>query len=295
MGVLSIFATARQRSVLAAVRAKEEWPREWMADVHAAYSILAQHPYGSDAHVVNHYDFLVWMGGSDRSGLVLEEGLARFPESFALHDRFRTRVLREEGVDALEARYTDMVSALDAPPNARWFAGLASIFAAEQYRREGTSDAALASYERALSHFDAQIELRPETAESSDHYAAMALGGIARVYFEAGDDPMSLAYVLDAFRRKEAAAASLDGLVVSTVGTAKNLLARLTEREDAQRAATLQAALDALDPVLLELPEFERGGRPSPDARRRGGGRPGRGAAGPTPPEPGGAGGDGGR
>jgi len=60
----------------------------------------------------------------------------------------------------------------------------------------------------------------------------------------------------------------LDGLGISAVGTAKMLLVHLKEQGLKDQGLRLQAALDSLEPEWLMLPENERGGRPSSDARR---------------------------
>ena len=68
--------------------------------------------------------------------------------------------------------------------------------------------------------------------------------------------------------RREASAATLDGLGFSAVDTAKMLLVQLA----AQPALVqrLQACLASLEPALIEPPEYERGTEP-PRRGRRGG------------------------
>ena len=69
-----------------------------------------------------------------------------------------------------------------------------------------------------------------------------------------------------------------DGLNLSAVDTAKSLMQSFRAAGREEGVAAVQAELDklrAIDPALLELPEWDRGGQPSPDARRGGGGRRG--------------------
>ena len=69
------------------------------------------------------------------------------------------------------------------------------------------------------------------------------------------------------------AAASLDGMNLSAVGTAKMLLARLRRGGLNEEAEELDLALARLDPKLLELPAFEQtapGANPTNWQSRRG-------------------------
>ena len=100
----------------------------------------------------------------------------------------------------------------------------------------------------------------------------MAIAGKARIALERKKYQLALDGILASFERREAAAASLDGLNLSAVATAKTLLARLQEDPQlAEMATRLQTAIDGLDPVLLRPAAFEGQGGPSPDARRMGG------------------------
>lgn len=270
MMVLQLFAHARQKAITRAIVDKTEWPQQWMADVHAAYAVLARHPLGTDQHIVDHYDFLQWLGARGQAERTLDVGLARFPESWQLHDRLRARVLREKGVDGIEAAYDALLAKPDAPPDITWFAGYASLVAAEFDRRHGKNDDALAAYARGIGHFERFIAQSPERRDSADHYVAMAHGGRARVEYEAKDDQKALEEVLAALARRPASAATLDGLNLSTVDTAKMLLARLKEQKQDDMAAKLDEALGKLDPELLQLPAYERETPPPGNRGRRG-------------------------
>lgn len=252
-----------------ASREKKEWPPQWLTDVHAAYAVLARHPLGTDLHVATHHDFLRSLGAHAQAARVLDEGLARFASSWVLHDRLRGRILAEKGVDGLEPAYDELARAPGAAPDLEWFAGYASIVAAEYQRRAGAPEKAVASYARALAHYDACVTKSPESRASSDHYAALALGGRARVAFERGDLDAATTDILASFARRADAAATLDGLNLSPVDTAKQLRVRAIERQRPELATRLQAALDALDPELLRLPAFEREAPPPSSGNAR--------------------------
>jgi tetratricopeptide (TPR) repeat protein len=243
-----------------------------LTDVNATYAVLEHHPLGTDAQVVAHYDFLKWLGAAAQAARVLDDGLARFPESWILHDRLRSRILADKGVDGLEPAYETMLQEKIGWPNLEWFAGYASLTAAEFHKRAGRADASLAAYERATAHYEKALAENAQIRASVDHYVALALAGRARIAFEQGDYERATAQLLASFERKPDAAASLDGLNLSPVDTAKMLLAKLKEAQRDDLAASLQAALDALDPELLKLPAYESEGpnsRPQRRDRRR--------------------------
>ncbi|HEX9794441.1 MAG TPA: hypothetical protein VGC54_10705 [Planctomycetota bacterium] len=257
MAVLAIFAGARQQAIATAVAAKEEWPPEWMSDVHATYSVLSHHPLCSDAQVTAHYDFLLGVAAKAPAEAVLDDGLRRFPDSWDLHERLRRAILARDGLDGLEPAYAARLAAADAPANLEWFTGYASLVTAGFHRRAGRYANARAAYDRAIAHYEQGILDNPATRENSDHYVALALAGRAHVAFEAADYARAVDDLLASFARKPDAAASHDGLGFSPVSTAKLLRARLLEAEATELAGRLQAALDALDPALLELPAYE--------------------------------------
>lgn len=272
VAVLELLARARHQAIVKALREKTAWPAQWLSDLHAAYAVLARHPLGQDHHVISHYDFLKYLGAATQASRVLDDGLVRFPDSWVLHDRQRGRLLEERGPDGLEAAYESMLREQIAQPNLEWFAGYASLTAAEFHRRANTVEPAVAAYDRAIAHYERGIELTPTSRESSDHYVALALAGKARIAFERGELDTATELILASFARRPEAAANLDGLNLSPVDTAKQLRSKLAEAQRDELVTKLQAALDSLDPALLELPAYERAtpGGPSPDAQRFG-------------------------
>jgi tetratricopeptide (TPR) repeat protein len=272
MAVLQLFAEARQHAIAQAWRQKQQWPSQWLTDVHAAYSVLLKHPFGTDQHVANHYDFLQFFGVG-QAARVLDEGLQRFPDSPLLHQRLRSRILAEKGVDGLQSVYAEMLGLPGAAPNLEWFAGYAGLVAAEFQRHAGKPDQALSAYDQAIAHYEHYVEQHPDLRASADHYAAMALGAKARIRLEQGDLDGALALVQQALARRPEAAAALDGLNLSTVDTAKMLRQSLVAQQRQDLLAQLDAALGKLDPSQLELPAYER---ETPPAGGEGGQRRGR-------------------
>jgi tetratricopeptide (TPR) repeat protein len=273
---LLVFAEARQKAIADAVRQKKDWPPQWLTDLNAAYSVLARHPLGSDAHVVAHYDFLLALGAKGQARAVLDAGLQRFPGSWQLHDRLRGRILAEQGVDGLEPGYEAMLQKPDAPADLEWFAAYTSMVAAEYRRRAGAFDPASACYDRAIAHYERVIAANAASKPNADHYIALALAGQARMLLERGDLDAALQRLLASFQRRPEAAGTLDGLNLSPADTSRMLRARLLAQHRDDLVASLDQALQRLDPELLQLPAYERppAGGPAQGpgrGRRRGG------------------------
>lgn len=276
MAVLDIFADGRRRAIADAVRSKQDWPAEWMADLHATYSVLAQHPLGNVVQVMTHIDFLVALGAERQAGRVLQEGLARYPESWDLHQRFRDRTLRVRGVEAMESAYTRWLAQDDAPATLPWYAGYASIAAAEVWRKSNRPSEALAAYDRALAHYETMIARDPNTLANSSTYMAIALAGRARLKMEDGALEEAYADLTRSFELSPATASVLDGLNLSGYVTSVTLRARLIEAGQAELAASLLEAVNALPEEARQRPAYDTPGAPSADASRFGGGPGGR-------------------
>jgi len=279
MAVIELFAMARRQAIAGAVREKKDWSSwskafagtgEWLTDLNAAYSVLTRHPYGNDTHAAAHYDFLKLLGAVGQACRVLDEGLARFPSSWSLHDRLRGRVLKEKGAGGLEPVYETMLREKDAPSNIEWYAGYASLVTAEFCRRAGEEEKAVAAYERGIDRFNHWIEENLENRDTADHYVALAIAGCARIAFEREEYENALAKLIQSFERKPGAAATLDGLNISPADTARMLLQKLREMGQDELVAKLEAAMAELDPELLRLPAYEREGpnRPLRSGRR---------------------------
>lgn len=260
--VLALFADARQKQIMDAQREKKPWPPKWLTDVHSAQSVLARHPLGTDYQVASYYDFLCRLGAVAQASKVLDAGLERFPDSWVLHDRLRGRILFEKGAAGLEPHYETWLADKGESASLEWYAGYASLVAAEFHRRAGDSGKATEAYGRALAHYAKVSYANPAIRDNAEHYAAIALGGLAKIAYERGDYATAVERLLEAFERKPESSASLDGLNVSAVDTAKLVRVRLRELKEEALLAKLQAGLDALDPIYLQLPAYEFEGPP---------------------------------
>ena len=259
--LLRLFADARQRAIRAAFREGKTWPPEWLSDVHAAYSVVAGDALAEPTPLVDYYDFLHWIGAASRANEVLEDALRRFPDSAVLHDRLRGKLLWEGGPELLERGYAERLARADAPNAAAsqlsWFAGYATLVAAEHHRRRGAFERSVASYDRAVSLYERNAQLFPEGRDTCLHFEALARAGKARVALDRGDLDGATRELIAALELRPDSAATPDGLGITPVATALMLKARLAKAGDADRGAQVQAALDALDPRLLATPESE--------------------------------------
>ncbi|MGE0143886.1 MAG: hypothetical protein AB7I19_09175 [Planctomycetota bacterium] len=267
--VLQLFAEARQDAISTAVRDKREWKAEWMADVNAAYALLAKHRFGTATHVANHYDFLEYFG-SPLAPTILDAGLARFTGSPLLEDRWRTRALRERGPEGLMDAARERVARAPDDAQTAWFVGYAALIAAEAERRAAHPSAALDAYARAIEWFEAASRGESSFRTSCEHYVAMALAGRARLQLELGNLEAAVDALIESLRRSPNSAATLDGLEVNAVATARMIAARAREAQREELAKRLDEALATLDPQLLEPPAYERDAAPTRRPRRRG-------------------------
>ena len=260
--VLRLFAEARRREIRAAYRAGVEWAPEWLSDVNAAYTLLEDGPLADASTFVEHYDFLRWIGGTPRANALLEEALSRYPDDPLLHERLRGRLLWEGGPEELERAYEARLAARTDPrldtSQLTWFAGYASLVAAEHYRRRNRFDEALEAYERATGHYEENIALYPDTRDNGEHYIALGHAGQARVALERGDLERATDLLVASFQLGPDSAATQDGLGITPIASAKMLKARLLDAGEEAAAERLQGALDALDPALLEPPPSEQ-------------------------------------
>jgi len=252
--LLELFAHGRQAAIQDAVRQQEDWPGEWTSDVHTAYTLLLRHPLGTPQHAADHYDFLEFFRSPDAE-VVLQQGVERFPAAPALHQRLRGLWLRQGGVLRMEREYAKLLAQDGAPAVMPWFAGYASLVAAEQHRRRSRPGAAGESYNQALRRF---TSYREQTGgEDGRHYEAMAHGGLARLALQAGDLDLTFSELQQVFRLAPLAAAAVDGLSITAMQTAEALRGQAL-RDDPDLVERLDEVLSDLPDGAFLLPEYEQ-------------------------------------
>jgi len=260
---LRLYAQGKRRTIRDAVRSESEWSPQMLAEAQAAYKVLAHHPLCLEQDCVTQVDFLNRLGAYAQGREVLYLGLERFPDSSELHYRLRRRILATAGatgLDGLEDTYSKLLASPTATPNLTWFAGYASQLAAEYHRRAGERGQAVAAYERAIEHFEANLLAMPTNAETAQHFIAIAYAAKARMAMEDGSYARAVQSMQLAFDRAPDSMATVDGMGFTGVMTATTLIARLKENDQLALAADLQATLDAQSEETRRPPAFDRVG-----------------------------------
>jgi len=241
--VLAVFASSRAQRVYAA-QESNGWPREWLTDAHAAFSVLAFHPHGTADHARAHADLLGYVGAGALLGEILEVSLARFPTDARLHESFRGYVERTRGLLALDSSYGELAGKLPEDALA-WFAGYAAFMVAEENRRQNDEAAADASYSRSIANFERSAALNAQFADSVDHYVALAMAGRARLAANAGELERAAELIVRALERRPSALEWPDGLEETPLMTLR-LVERLSREADrSELAERLGVALEA--------------------------------------------------
>lgn len=262
---LRLYVRRTRWRILRSMRAEETWTADQLSRAQAAFAVLEHHPLCPEVEFGTHYDFLVYVGAGFEAGDVLQRGLKAFPNSGGLHSRLRQRVLGRGGkgiLNGLEETYRTMLAQPDAAPNLTWFAGYATIVAAEYHRREGEMDLAVGTYGRALDLFQQNLQAIPSNEASAKHYMAIIRAALSRLAMEAGELQRAQTLMLESLETAPLSASALDGLGFTAVMTATTLTARLEEAGAQDLADELKAAMESLTAETRRPPVFDRvGGR----------------------------------
>ena len=260
IGTIALFGQRRLQQVRAAMRKGEAWESQWLADVHSAFRVLADHPLGTEEQILAHFDLLADLRAGRRATAVLERGLKRFPDSVELHARQRYRWSFLKGVRGMERAYYQQAERPEEfGKNIGYFAGLASLDLAEAMRKRSRLDESRAAYDRAFAKFRAHADADAASRDACEFCLALVLAGRARVGYEQGDFGAAVEDLVAAYALRPDLAAARDGLNLSSVDTAKALVVKMEAAGDrAETLAKLRAAMDQLPPEAFEMPAFER-------------------------------------
>jgi tetratricopeptide (TPR) repeat protein len=258
---LRLYVRKTRWRIIRSMRVQETWSAEQLSKAQAAFAVLEHHPLCPENEFGTHYDFLVYVGARFEASQVLQRGLTAFPNSGGLHSRLRQQISQRGGggiLDGLEETYRTMLAQPDAAPNLTWFAGYATIVAAEYHRRASEMELAKAAYGRALNLFQKNIDVVPSNQDSAKHYMAIVRAALARLSMEAGDLQAAQVLMLESLKTAPLSASALDGLGITGVMTATTLTARLEEAGQEALAQELKTALEALTAETRRAPAFDR-------------------------------------
>ncbi|HPF14039.1 MAG TPA: hypothetical protein PLJ12_07200, partial [Planctomycetota bacterium] len=257
---LRLFARSKRRAIRDAMALDATWAPDMLAQAQAAYGVLEHHPLCLEQDCITQVDFLGRIGAYPQAAAVLERGLVRFPDSAELHLRLRNRILATRGATGpggLEETYAALLAAPEATPNLTWFAGYASLLAAEYHRRAGEIDAAFAAYGRSIEFFETNQAALPGNGVTCQHFVAIAQAAMARMSMERGEWARAHDLMLQAMQTAPESMATVDGLGFTGVMTATTLIARLSENDAPGLSEDLKTALEALSAVTRQRPAFE--------------------------------------
>jgi len=239
--VLNVLAQARTRGLYGAIEAQTEWPAHWICDITAAYDVLLDHPAANEAQALAYIQVLDVIEARAKQAAAIERALERFPSSSDLHAWRRTRILQDRGADALERAY-----AAGSGAEAVWYAGLASLVAAEWRIQNLEVDAGLGSYRRSVDLFGTSVDLEQDFADSANFYICLALAGCARVHTDAERWDEAVETLREGLTAMPSTAHNFDGLGNTPADTAERLLRGLEQAGREAQAADLRAALTEL-------------------------------------------------
>ena len=259
---LKILARTTTEMLQGAMNNKTEWPTVWIADIHDAHRAILADPRSQDRDVLTAVHWLRVMQAHGLEPDVLRQGFARFPVSGGLHEYMRYQVLRDRGAEALQRAYARMQPAAEHAPSISWYAGLASLQAAERDVQCRKSKAALASYQRSVRGFRESFQANPAFEDSATKYICLALSGRSRVLA----DQQQWSEAVDAIQKgigaRAASAATKDGLGNTPAANASRLHWSLIDAGKEAEAKSLKKTLGGLGVQISDRPpRGRRGGR----------------------------------
>jgi hypothetical protein len=120
--------------------------------------------------------------------------------------------LADYGAQALEDVYAAMESPPGYEPHINWFAGLASLVAAERHAENLHPEAAMAAYRRSVKRFEWSIRGAENFGPSASYYTCLALAGRARLHANAAEWDEAIEAIEAAFAANAEAVRQKDGL-----------------------------------------------------------------------------------
>ena len=223
-----------------------DWSAADVADLVAANEVQIAHPLADESTWHAYINVLGGLQAFGHQHEILRQALARFPVSGKLHEYLRDLILRDFGARALEGAYANFRAPRSLRPTVDWYAGLASLFAAERDVADQRSRAALGAYRRCIERFESSYAEQQGFRDSATHYMAFAYAGRARLLVAAGSLREAAAAIRNAIKIRPASAGSTDGLGKSPKQSASDILRALRSAGDEDEADRLAAEFKEL-------------------------------------------------
>lgn len=175
--------------------------------------------------------------------VLLHDVVDRFPASPKAHERWRNRLLVDLGANGLRQAYAAYAKTAADQPTAQWFAGFASLVAAEQHTRDQRTGEAVAAYGDAIDRFAASAAGHADFADSAHHFMVLALAGRAELTTTQGHPEAAAADLLRAHELRPASLDETDGLQRKPRAIAGRVAAALEKAGLTELAAKLKPIL----------------------------------------------------
>ncbi len=241
--VLQVFAQGRIRGLYDGM-AGGEWPDSWIADIRDTYEALLVHPSVSEKQVIDYLKFLDVVEAHRLQEDVVRRAIALFPASTEVHRSFRNQMLRDHGAGFLEEAYETLETPPEESASFAWYAGLATLVAAERHVQNKETEAALGAYGLSVDRFRASIAEEPEFEGSASHYISLALAGTANLHLERERWDAALDAIRTGITENPRSATFTDGLGNTPAAIAGRVHRALLRSGRAAEASSLREVLD---------------------------------------------------
>ena len=142
----------------------------------------------------------------------LEDTITRFPASLKVHDRWRNRMLVDLGAELMRHRYAKHVTESRDRATAQWYAGYASLIAAERHTLDNRPVEAENAYSDSIERFLESASSNENYADTAHHYAVLALAGRAQIRLQKNNLTAAAKDILRSVELREASLDEDDGL-----------------------------------------------------------------------------------
>lgn len=154
-----------------------------VARAQTVMALLGKNNAGEERGLLAGISLLEFAGLRADAQARLEQLVERFPGSVKVHDRWRTRLMVDLGAERMRYRYAKHVTDAKDRATAQWYAGYASLIAAEQHTRDKRVIEADNAYSDCIERFLASATSNEVYVDTSHHYAVLALAGRAEIRY----------------------------------------------------------------------------------------------------------------
>ncbi|MCB9878074.1 MAG: hypothetical protein H6835_10775 [Planctomycetes bacterium] len=180
--------------------------------VQAALRLLDEHHAGGERGLLAGIGLLEFAGLRAEARQRLDALARRFPASVTLHERWRNRLLIDVGAENMRHAYARWVPSCPDQATAQWFAGYAALLAGERHTQDGRWIEAGNAYGDAIERFLDAAAKNPDYADTSHHFAVLALAGRAVIRHRRDDLRGAVDDLLQAAALRPASLDEDDGL-----------------------------------------------------------------------------------